>query len=223
MTWYDELDFAENPFTIKPRKSLDEFIGNKKIISQILASVEEGEDIIIKGTYGSGKTSVLKSLIKEFGGRRKLFYYNAYDDEELDIDEILKKAGLFSRLLNIKSKNVVFLIDEAHNLKTSFFKELKTYKNNGWIKSIVLVSTRPGFKAFKDFSDKEYVLKTFNLVEAKDLVKNRLVDEHSLLPDKIIEKIYKKSKNPRDFLQKCEEACWNAISRGSYKVSEKDL
>ncbi len=223
MTWYDELDFAENPFTIKPRESFDEFIGNKKTVSQILDSVEKGEDIIIKGPYGSGKTSVLKSMIKKFGGNRKLFYYNAYSGEEVDVESVLKKAGLVSGFFRVRSKNVVFLVDEAHNLKASFLKELKKYKEGDWIKSIILVSTRQGFKGFKGFADKEYSLKKFSLDEAKTLVKNRLVDEHKIMPNKVIEKIYNQSKNPRDFLQRCEEACWKTVSRGSYKVSEKDL
>ena len=228
MTWYDDLDFAENPFTIKPREDFDEFIGHKNLVRNVLATIEGRKNILIRGRYGTGKTSVLKSLIKAHKGKGKVFYYNAFaSNKKIDFEDVLKNAGgLFSRALGMKTKDMVVLLDEAQNLDEENLLEIEDYHSRGFFKSIILVTSEINFKfptSVMRLIDEEHTIPMFSESEAIAVVRNRLVDEHALLPEDIIKEIYSLSSSPRDFLQKCDDVCRSAVSRRADKAAKKDL
>jgi predicted AAA+ superfamily ATPase len=229
MTWYKELGFQENPFTIKPQVYFDDFFGHDDTVDNILDAVEEGKFIIVSGSFGTGKTSIMKSIIDEFKGERKVFYYNAYSSErKINYDDVLVKGGsFFSRLFGIKSKEMILLIDEAHNLMENNIDEIIDYYNDGYFRSVILVTSRPEFRfsneVEKVVDGNKYILTMFSLKDAHKLVENRLEDMSDLVPKKIVEKIYKSSSTPREFLMKCEDASRLAVERGSEKVEEEDI
>ena len=226
MTWYDELDFVENPFTIKPRDSINEFIGHKQMVSQLKKAVESNNLVLIKGKYGTGKTSVLKSLINIYRGKGKVFYYNAFSsNKELDVDSVLRKAGgFFSRLFKVKSNNVVALIDEVHVLSTEKLEDLEDALDEGFFKSLILVTSELDYKVPKSVQvDKEFEMNMFSEEEAHKIVMNRLVDEHKMLPKEIVRELYYMSSTPREFLQNCEDACQRAIDSGRRVVKKSDI
>lgn len=226
MTWYDELDFAENPFTIKPREELEEYIGQKKILNQILRKVNQKKIIILRGELGTGKTSILKSIINEFKGKRIVYYHNAFSSkQDIDAKKISKNAGGYlSRKLGVETKNIVLLVDEAHVLSGKSFEEItKNFKKT--FRAVVLVTSEMNYK-FPSQIDKlkeEFQLHKFTSEMAKELVANRLNGETEILPDEMVEKIYDKSKTPREFLQRCEDACKSAVEKGRVTVTVKDF
>jgi predicted AAA+ superfamily ATPase len=229
MTWYKELGFRDNPFTIKPQRFFDDFFGHDDTVDNILESVDEGKFLIVSGSFGTGKTSIMKSIIDEYKGERKVFYYNAYSSErKIDYNDVLVKGGsFFSRLFGIKSKDMILLIDEAHNLMEHNIDEVIDYYNDGYFRSVILVTSKPDFKFSKDIEKiidgNRYILTMFSLKDALKLVENRLEDMVDLIPKKIIEKIYKSSSTPREFLMKCEDAARRAVERGSEIIEEEDL
>ncbi|MCF7862300.1 AAA family ATPase [Candidatus Woesearchaeota archaeon] len=229
MTWFEELGYEENPFSIKPKKTFEEFFGHKEMIDNLLDKVEEGAFIIVRGKYGTGKTSVLKAIIDEYMGERKVAYVSCYETEKkIDIDEILRKAGnFFSRLFGLKSKNVIFLVDEAHNLMTKNLEELPEYYEDGYLRSVILVTSRPEHKFPKSVNevtgDNEVKFVMFNEDDAVELIRNRMEEGDEILPEDMIKLIYKKSNTPREFLMNCEDACRKAVERGSDVVEKKDI
>ena len=60
LTWYHELGFFDNPFSIKPAAFHNELMGYNQTIKEINKKVEESNIIFISGEYGTGKTTVLK-------------------------------------------------------------------------------------------------------------------------------------------------------------------
>jgi predicted AAA+ superfamily ATPase len=229
MTWFKELGFIENPFTIKPQEKFVDFFGHDETIDNIINCVEKGKCIIVSGPFGTGKTSVMKSIIDEFKGERKIFYYNAYSSEKkIDFKKVMVNAGnFFSRLFGIRTKHLIILIDEAHNLIQSDFEKLVDYYNEGFFKSVILVTSKTDYKFPKEIEKivqgNKFILTMFSEKDALKLIENRLEDLSDMIPKSIVSKIYKSSSTPRDFLMKCEDACRKAVERDSDKVEEKDI
>jgi type II secretory pathway predicted ATPase ExeA len=229
MTWFEELGYDENPFSIKPKKTFEDFFGHKEMIDKLLEKVEEGAFIIVKGQYGTGKTSVLKAIIDQYRGERKVAYVSCYETEKkIDINQLLKNAGnIISRFFGIRSKDVILLVDEAHNLMTKNLEELPEYYEDGFLRSVILVTSRPEHKFPKSVEevadDNEMKFVMFGESDAVELIKNRLEDNDELLPEEMIKLIYKKSNTPREFLMNCEDACRRAVERSSDIVEKKDI
>jgi type II secretory pathway predicted ATPase ExeA len=229
MVWYEKYDFIENPFTIKPQETEDDFFGKKEIIRKVNSLVGKGKVVLIVGPYGTGKTTILKGIIDKFRGEKKVIYYNLYSgsDMAINFDTLLKNAGsVLSRFFRIKTKGVIMLIDEAHKmLKGDYYRLIDLYQQ-GYIRSIVLVSSDKGFrfpKVIRDLIDENKFELTFlDEKNAIKLVRSRL-EGIKLLSDDMIKKILKKSESIRDFLLKCDDACRRAVERGSEKVEDEDL
>ena len=71
LTWYGQLGFKENPFTIKPSDS-EELIGYD--IQKLGARLDQGGLIFIEGVYGTGKTSLLRQVRRRFSRSHKVLY-----------------------------------------------------------------------------------------------------------------------------------------------------
>lgn len=226
MSWYNELKLKENPFSIKPNQTLKNYVGEQEQIQNILRLVNEKKLIIIKGEYGTGKTTILKSIINEFKGEKKLFYQNAFYSNEINPNKISVDAGnIISRTLKLKTKDIILLVDEAHALTDDAFEQIaKEFKKT--FKAIILATSNTEYvfpQRIQLLKTKEFQLEKFTKENAKEIVKTRLNGSHNLLPEPVIEIIYDQSKTPREFLQKCDDACKNAIEKGKTKVSIKDV
>ncbi len=228
MVWYEEYDFISNPFTIKPQEGYDDFFGQKEIIKKLNKNIRKGTMNVVYGKYGTGKTTVMKGIIDMYKGKRKVAYYNCYTSErKINFNDILVKGGnRLSGFFGIKSKDMILLIDEAHNLMSRDFKNLEELYNEGYFKSVVLVTSKSDYKFPQEIDSivdgNKYELKMFSEAEAISLIKSRL-EGVELLDDAAIKKILNMSSTPREFMSKCDEACRRAVERGSEKVEEEDI
>lgn len=212
MTWYKKFDYETNPLSIKPTQEHELFFDDKSLVDDVIEVIEKGKNLVLKGPLGTGKTSILKRIIKQFGGSRKLYYYNAYSaSSPLDYERVLKRAGnFFSRLFKTKSKGVVLFIDEAQHLPSGRLEEVKEYLDEHF-KSVVLSSSETNFKLPKNLKkhfDEEINTGNFTQNDAFNIIKDRLGDEYGeIVSDEEIKQCYEKSKTPRGFLQNVEEFC----------------
>lgn len=220
MNWWDELDYLENPFTIKPRQKFEEFIGQEITIKKILKDVEKGKIITIKGEFGVGKSSILKSIIKKYEGKKVVCYIDAHKKNlDLNVQKISENAGgFFSKTFKIQTKNMILLVDEAQNLSQQEIQTLVS-EHKKVFKTIVFATSKPDLVIQN--STNNYYLQKFTLENAKELVKNRLNGEQ-LLPDVVIQKLYEKSQTPRTFLQLCDDTMKNAVSKGKQEATLSD-
>lgn len=219
--WYKEFGFYNNPFSIKPLAFHDEIIGNS--VRDMISKIEKGNIIFIEGEYGNGKTSVLKRILREFGGSRRLVYYSCNRTEKyIDFDNLLVgRYGFIGRLFRIKPKDMILLLDEAQELSAEDADKLKNYyKRNFW--SIVLVGHKydglqiNGLK--EAIGDNVISLRKLNADEAIRLIRRR-IGNLNFLPDNVIKVIFEKSKmNPRRLLKNCEEVCKYSYSKGARQV-----
>lgn len=228
LTWYNELGFFNNPFSIKPAAFHNELMGYNNIIKDINKKVDGSNIIFISGRYGTGKTTVLKRIINEFRGKKRVIYYNcSQSDRSIDFDKLLVNAGgLFRRLLGIRKKNMIILLDEAQDMNKKDLKEIKKYHDEGFFKSIIFVSKEDNInlpEELKEAIDKNrFNIGDIGKTEAVKLVRKR-IGNLKFISDDIIIKIFNKNKNPRAFLRDCENVCRYAFENGAEKVTEKHI
>ncbi|MGM5488926.1 MAG: AAA family ATPase [Nanobdellota archaeon] len=226
--WYEEYDFVANPFSVKPQESSEDFFGQKNLVKKVLNHVQKGEVCVVRGKYGTGKTTILKGIIDRYRGKRKVAYYNAYTSERsIDYEDILVQGGSrLSTFFGIKSKGMILLLDEAHNLMKGDFERMVNYYLDGYFKAIILVTSDVNYEfpsIAKDLiSDRDYELEKMGEEDAWKMVESRL-EGVELLDKELVKKILKQSESPRDFLMRCEDACRTAVERGAEKVEEKDI
>ena len=212
MTWYKDVGFEYNPLCIKPFEEFDLFFDGKSLVEDVIEVIDKGENLVLKGPLGTGKTSILKKIIDEFGGKRKLFYYNAFSaSSPLDFDRVLRKAGgFFSRAFNVKSKNVVLFVDEAHHLSKENVAELSEFLGS-YFKSVVLASSEAKYvvpDVLKDNFKHVINISKFSEKDAFNIIENRLGDDfEDVLSKDDVQVLFEKSSTPREFLLNCEAFC----------------
>jgi len=227
-TWYQELGFYNNPFSIKPGAYSNDIYGQDDIIKEVIAKVANSNMIYITGPYGTGKTSILKRIIHAFKGKKKVIYYNCNQKEKsINFDSILINAGgFFHRLLGIRKKNVILLLDEVQELNKKDMHLVVEYYKLGFFKSVILASKKDDIELSRELNDtigrNRYDLREITSEEAVKIIRKR-IGNISFLTDDMIIAIFKKNKNPRAFLKNCEDVCRFSFESGAKKVSEKDI
>ncbi len=213
MSWYAGLGFEQNPLSIKPSKNFELFFDDKSLVEDIIGTINKKENLVLTGALGTGKTSVLKKIIKSFGGDKKLYYYNAFSaSSPLDFEKVIQKSGgFFSKMFNIRSRGLILFIDEASHLAKENIKEIKNYLGS-YFNSVILASSDPNYQVPEELVDKfNKKINSGNFTEndAYNIIKNRLGEENykDILGEKDIKLIYRKSKTPREFLIKCDQFC----------------
>ena len=225
--WFKKLGFYNNPFSIKPAAFGDELYGYN--LQDILNKVDSGEVIFIEGVYGQGKTTILKRIIREFGGKKKVVYYSCNRKEgDLDLDKLLRGGkGFFGRLFGTKSKGMILLLDESQEINEKDGENLANYHNE-FFKSIVLVSH--GFNS-DNLSENLKKLVNSNVIrlgdvspaDAVNIIRKR-IGNLDIIDDDIVAQIFSKSdNNPRRLLKNCEQVCKYAFDRGYDKVTKEHV
>lgn len=228
LTWYNKIGFYNNPFSIKPAAFDNDVLGYDKIISEVNASVATSSIVFVQGKYGTGKTTILKGIIAEFGGKKKVIYYNCNESyRSIDFDRLLINAGcFFSRLFGIRKKGKIILLDEAQDMNKKDLKHALKYYNEGFFSSIVFVSTKDDIgmsDTLKIIVKKnKYKLGIITPKQAIELVRKRIGDLE-IISDKDIISIFSKNKNPRAFLKNCEDVFREAVESGNKKVTKKHI
>ncbi len=205
MTWYKIYGWKENPFSGKINTEL---IGVEKEKERLKDHVLAGDICFLTGDRGLGKTSILEWLRLNLK-RHTLMYVDAEKSDKFDLDDLLKKNTSFWRKY---PKNPVLLIDESQNLKEDLVAILKSYWQEGIIKSIVISQTDKKLKNLSDnFKDRigSRIIELNNLSKSDSiiLIKNRC-GEKCPFDDLAIDSIITLSNgNPRRVLENCEMVC----------------
>lgn len=226
--WFRQLGFWNNPFSIKPAAFSNEVFGNNTIIEDVINNVNAGNILFVEGDYGQGKTTLLKRLIKEFGGQKKLIYYSCNRTESLiDMDELIKgRLGFWGKLFSGKSNDLILFLDEAQDLSREDLEVIYDFYVDDNFKSILFVGSDlkkvPFTKEFKDLiSERIFKMKKITPDEAVQLVRKR-IGNIPLMSDKVIKLIYAKSDyNPRKLLKNCEIMCKYAVDNIEDEVTEE--
>lgn len=222
MIWYKELGFYNNPFSIKPAAFHDNLFGQEEIISKIENNIINKKPSIIEAELGEGKTTLLKRLFHDFGGKKKLAYVSAI--KPLNIEQVLnERYGFLGRLFGFKAKDIILLIDEAQYLQRSDIEQLKPYLQNGALKSIVFVGRKFDKALASDMIVEHFQLKKLHHEDVIKFIRKR-VGELPLLTDTIIKKVFELSdNNPRQLLKNLELLCKSFYESGTIKISEEDI
>ena len=224
MIWYKKIGFNSNPFSIKPAAFQPEVVAYD--LDYIFEKIESAEILFLEGNYGTGKTTILKSIVSKFRQNNKIIYYSFNDGNNFDLISLLNGANSFvRRITGLKHRNIILLLDEVHTMTKTHAKEILKYYQNGVIQSVVFVT-----HDYNDVSLPEdlqlylegNVIKTVPLSqnEAIELVENR-IGSIDLFTKKILRRIFDiADKNPRRFLEFCEDVARYAVEMEDYKVTD---
>lgn len=224
--WFRRLGFYNNPFSIKPASFNDELFGYS--LEEVNGKIVQGKILFIQGEFGKGKTTILKKLIRDFGGRKKLVYYSCNRTEDnVDFEALLKGRSFWNRLFNTLPKDMILLLDEAQDLSTEDSDEmLKYYQKN--FRAIVLVASdykKTCFsKAVQEFLEGNIIrLDELTEDDAVNIIRKR-IGNIDIISDDMIKLVFKKpNKNPRQLLKNCEEVCRLAMSKGDEQVTAEHV
>ncbi|MBT4174191.1 hypothetical protein HOC80_00920 [archaeon] len=224
--WFRELGFFNNPFSIKPAAFHDKIIGNEDLVDELSYGVLNNKIMFLKASYGEGKTTVLKRLLNDFGGKKQVLYYSCNRmGKRLNIKKMLNgKYGFFGKMFDIKPKDMVLLLDEAQELGKKDYEKVYSYFENGHFKSIVFVGTDFDTKELPEkvrLAQQAHKVKSLTADEAVQFIRKR-IGELPLLPDEVIREVFKLSNNNvRELLKNCEELCKYAVNYSEEKITDE--
>jgi energy-coupling factor transporter ATP-binding protein EcfA2 len=226
--WYIRLGFKENPFSIKPKSSEYGIYGNDETLININKKIEESKLIFVNGNFGSGKTTLMKSIISKFGGKKRVIYYNCNQNTmSVNFDKLLYNAGnFFNKLLHIKKKNIILILDEAQDLNSKDFKNIFKYYKSHFFKSVVFVTTKDYLNFPKELieliGENKFSLGILSSKDAVKMIRQR-IGEISTISDSNIVRIFSKNNNPRAFLKNCEDVFRHVTDNDESKITMNDI
>lgn len=228
MLWYTEVGFSTNPFSIKPAPFDYKIIGYD--LKEIFEKIAKGEVLFIEGRYGYGKTTMLKSIINEFGGSRDIAYYSCNrPDNEINVEGLLHgKYGTLGKLFNLMPQGMILLLDEVEKMPKQDQEDLLKFKTQGNIKSIVFFGSSFEAANFDVDLKKHMVNNVVQLTkltpeEAVEMVRER-IGNIKLLSDSVIKQVFKHSgQNPRLMLENLEDICRYAVDNNDDEASEEHI
>ncbi len=207
MEWYEELDFDENPFTVETK-----YIGNRDVLEEAHYSIVSGNIIIIEGGKGTGKTKILREMIKKFGGHGRVAYIDcAKLEKELNVEHVItKKNGILGYLFKKFPRGMVLLLDNVDKLNEKNLERIKFLFDQNYLRAVVITT--------EDYSQlnlsesvlqrvRKYVrLRSLSEYEAVQVIRDKIGED--LLNDRLIKETYRRSdKNMQRFLNNCELVC----------------
>ena len=224
--WFKKIGFYNNPFSIKPAAFSDDIYGYNT--EEIMNKIDNGAVLFVEGAYGKGKTTILKRIIRKFGGNKKVVYYSCNRKEnDIDFDELLRGGSFLGRLFKMKSKGMILLLDESQEMSNNDWENLANYHNE-YFKSVVMVGNNFDAKKFSDNIKKVVdgnVIKLGKLSseDAINIVRKR-IGNLDIIDDETIAYIFSKSEdNPRRLLKNCEQVCKHAFDLGYDKVTKEHV
>ncbi len=223
-TWYNNIGFYNNPFSVKPAAFSDELFGFEEEVEQLTGDIENGSFCLITGSYGNGKTTFLKKITNSLRGKRVIYYNYLKNNSNIDFEELFTGMSFMRSLFGVMRKNNILLLDEARNISEDDLKKINEFSEKGYIKSAIFVSPDDDIGMTEEINEKigrnRIDLSNINEKAAVSLVRKR-IGELKLLPDTAIAKIFKMDKNPRNFLRNCEDVCKYSVDNSIQKVNEK--
>lgn len=222
--WYETLGYEKNPLSMKPTED-NNLIGYEKIIQRIIYQCKIGNVIFLEGSYGTGKSSILKSIYKKLRKGNQVLYFNYARNYSLK-KGIMYKRTLFQKLLFLKPKKMIVFIDEANLADKKDFDFLYEFYIMDRVKSIIFAGTSfkdvPFNKAFKS-DTKQYKLDEIKENLSKEIIDSRMPNQ-TLVSPAMAKKIFINSENnPRQFLENTEDILRIIVSNGKSKVVKNDV
>ncbi len=225
MAWYENYDFDEDPFL-----SSGKVFGIDEVLNELSYRVESGSMVFLEGKEGFGKSAVIKELIRAFGGKGKVIYFDCgHIEKKVNIESLMKgKYGIFGKLFGVNPKNMMLFLDNANFLTKKNCERIKYYFDNNYIKSVVFTGaaySKAHFsKSVRDrIGGRVIKLKELSPEQAVELVRSR-APNLDIFSDELIKKIYRHSGgNVKKFLADLSSASERACNEGDGKVSEKHI
>ena len=217
--WYEELDYDENPFNIEGRT-----YGFDNLISEMDYAIHAGNMVMVEGSEGTGKTKLLREVIKRYGGFRKVAYVNCKKLDDPNIEILLKKRnGMLGMLLNLKPKNMIVLLDDIDQLSDRNCERIKYFFDQNYIRSVIFSTrVRTALKCsdgVRQRISKIVKMRPLSDYEAVQLVREKVGD---LLSDYLIKETYSLSgRNLKTFLKNCEKV--SAVALKQKEISKEEL
>ncbi len=222
--WYRKIGFFSNPFSIKPGAFHDAVVGYN--LQEFLDKIEDGKVQYVKADYGTGKTTILKHIIRRFGGGKKVAFATCNIAEgTLDTKKLLTGRTLLNRTFGILPADMILLVDEAQDIAFAEAEEILYFYRNGNIKAVVFFGTDLRQKNLpKGLNSllKDNIISLARLTpnHAVEIVRKR-IGGIKLLPDSIIKRLYDISgNNPRRLLENCEDLCRFVVSKNALVANE---
>ncbi|MDI6737337.1 MAG: ATP-binding protein [Nanoarchaeota archaeon] len=222
--WYRKLGFAENPFSIKPGIYSDSVYGYPNVIAEVAKGVSAGKIQFVRGNYGNGKSTMLKYLLRKFGGQGRLAYFSCNRMEDrLDVKRILNgRYGFVGKVLDLKPKNMILLLDEAQYLSKEDFNNILRYYDSGNLKSVLFVAKEPINNFMPERMQRAVAVHMLDSVSDSDAVAivRKRVGTSGIMSDEVIKQVFWNSGyNIRILLKNCEMLCRYAINKGFKSVT----
>lgn len=216
ISWFRKHGFEQNPLSVKPKGGL---IGVD--YSKLKKSLNQKSIWAIIGDYGCGKTTLLKQLIRENNNRVIYLSHNRVDGSMNVKKFLINKGNFLKRLFNILPKNILFLIDESHNLNQNELDSLMEYYEKGVIQNLVFVN--PNINLIGKVCNNALNLSKIDVENAVELVKERLnpVDLIEINAIKEIHAIV--NGNPRKILEYSDMAIKMAYEVGDGRATTKHI
>ena len=224
--WFKKLGFGKNPFSIKPAAFSYELFGVN--VDVVISGIDDGKVLFVEAPLGYGKTTMLKSIIHRFGGRKKVIYANILPSERVDVKDLLKRSSIANYLTGNLPKEMILVADEAQNILPDASAEIMEFYRSGNIRAVVFFGTsysQDGFVGeIRAVMDGNIVrLSRPTPEQAISLVRSR-IGNLPILPNEIILSAYLRANgSPRRLLQICEDICKAAVEKGRLSVSEQEL
>lgn len=207
MEWYEELDFDENPLSLETKG-----IGNEEVLKEAFYSIIAGSVLVIEGEHGTGKTKVLKEVIRKFGGEGKVAYLNCREmQRELNVEDVIaRKNGLLGFMFKKYPKNMILLLDDVEFLSLKNIERIKYFYDSNHLKSVIITTKNyENLKLNESFKQRVrnvIKVKPVTEFEALQIIRDKLGE--NILSDRVIKETYKLSgKNMKKFLENTEIIC----------------
>lgn len=212
--WFRKYGFSRNPFSIKPAAFSYDLFGSS--INAVISSIDEGKVIFVEAPLGYGKTTLLKSIIHRYGGRRKVVYAHALPSAKLDVKGLLKRSSFANIITGSLPTGMILVVDESQNIRNDSVSEITEFYGSGNIRSVVFFGTKYETGAFSgSLSINGNVLRLPKLTpeQAISMVRGRIGNLPLLSNDDILSAYRQAQGSPRRILQICEDMC-RASSNG---------
>lgn len=204
--------------------NLDYLVGNSNLIGrdeeieEILYRIASGSMLLIEGKEGTGKTSLLKHAIENFGGKGKVIY--------VDVGTFGKRFDV-GNLLNEKSKDMILLIDNIQYLSEQNNEKIKYFYDQDYIKSVVFTVTNYNLvnftEAIKSRVGRNIIkLKKLSKNDSLEIVKERLSNKY-ILSEEVLDQLHKSSTNVKELLVNCNSLCGYLDKKDRYRAKIEDV
>jgi replication-associated recombination protein RarA len=221
MTWYNKLGYQINPLCIRPTDR-NNLAGYEKIIQRIIYQLKIGNVIFLEGSYGTGKSSILRYIKKTL--KDNVLYFNCARQADLK-NKIMKQRSLWRKLFFLKPSKLVLLIDETHLANYRYFDFLYEFYIMDRVKSIVFAGS--DFKnirfnkAFKS-DTRLYKLNEIRNNLAMKIINDRMPNQDLISPVLAKRVFILSDLNPRRYLENIEDL-FRVCVLHKRKVSKKDV